>query len=925
MKRLIILILIVIFPVLVYSQFTGSGTYSNPYSGGTLTGDQTWAYSSSPIYVSGDLTVGAPSAAGHLTIEAGVIILFVSTGADLIITGLGELTADGTLTSKIRFTSDNDKDGNYAEAGETWGHISFQSMGSANPSSITFCIIECGRKDGNKYTLEGVGGGLQVAYNNITISDNIFRSNYSSFGGALFINQSSSPSIVRCFFKENYANEGGGGIYLYASCNSLISNCIFDNNFSKGFEVYYYSGGAIMTGASCTGVKILNSTFVNNNSDRAGDALYIYSSTTVRNCIFWGSSDQVAKYGSTYGTFNNVAIQGTVPSGFYNSISLNSVNNASDGPNFVATDGSDWSIKFISPCRDAGTTPNPAVPTDYAGKSRISLYDIGAYEVQYSRWTGATNTSWSTSTNWEANVDPSSGTGDAIIPTGLSIYPVNASNPDFIIGSGKQMIIEQGARVTLDDLTNNGTLKLNHTTAGFASLIINSYTKGGGATEEIQLYLSGGGTKTTYKWHYISTPVSSLPVSTFAPGTTLDLAQFVESRPTLSLREGWIAYDGYSYSGGPAGPPFSDLTPGKGYDYWDNADNTFTFSGQLNTGNFAMSLGFSGDATLHGFNLLGNPFSSGLNWNDIVNNVYFTYPSNTSKGLYFTRDNTQCTYIAGVGIPSDVSGIIPPMQGFFTKTYSTGNTITLPAAARTHDNIHARYKGSSVIPLIRLSLTDDTLSDETVVRFDENAKADFDYDFDALKAFLNDSLPSIYSVSSGVKYAINGQPFPGLGTPLVLPITINLTSDTSVHTITASQLQGLTEYDVFLTDYSTGYTADLKQTPSLTFSSPKGKITGRFVLSCILTGTENTEINQTNFNIYPAYNYINIQTVSDEWDNKTGTVKVLDMAGKTVSYLQNTEFTKNSVTQVRAPASRGLYFIEIKSGMKRYVGKIVIR
>ena len=97
------------------------------------------------------------------------------------------------------------------------------------------------------------------------------------------------------------------------------------------------------------------------------------------------------------------------------------------------------------------------------------------------------------------------------------------------------------------------------------------------------------------------------------------------------------------------------------------------------------------------------------------------------------RDNAQCSYISGVGIPSDVTGIIPPMQGFFVKTYSAGNTITIPAGARVQGDIHARYKGLEIIPLVRLSLAEDTLNDETVVRFDAAAKSGLDYDFDATK------------------------------------------------------------------------------------------------------------------------------------------------------------------------------------------------
>jgi hypothetical protein len=89
------------------------------------------------------------------------------------------------------------------------------------------------------------------------------------------------------------------------------------------------------------------------------------------------------------------------------------------------------------------------------------------------------------------------------------------------------MTLETGSRLTLNALTNNGVIRLNSSVAGFASLILNSYTRGAGGTEEIQLYLSGGGNELddNFKWHYISTPVSSLDVSIFAPGTTYNLAQ----------------------------------------------------------------------------------------------------------------------------------------------------------------------------------------------------------------------------------------------------------------------------------------------------------------------------------------------------------------------------------------------------------------
>ena len=147
------------------------------------------------------------------------------------------------------------------------------------------------------------------------------------------------------------------------------------------------------------------------------------------------------------------------------------------------------------------------------------------------------------------------------------------------------------------------------------------------------------------------------------------------------------------------------------------------------------------------------------------------------------------------------------------------------------------------------------------------------------------------------------------------------------HTISTTQLQGLDNYKVTLTDNITSFTADLKTTPTLTFSAAAGTIPDRFILeiSNVATGIENPVVLKNIFNIYPSNYMINIQTVSDEWDGKPGSVKVLDLTGKTISDSQNNEFSKNSLVQVQAPRVQGIYVVEIRSGIMRYVGKVVIK
>ena len=891
---------------------------------GTLTGNTTWAGTN---YVNGDIIIDNEK----LTIIAGAKIIFLAEGADIIITGTGQLEAVGASGNMIIFTADDNNNGVYGETGERWGHISFQSMNSGftAPSIIDYCIIEFGQKSSTTFNFESSGGGIHTDYTFLTISNSIIRNNFAGWGGGILVNANTSPYILNCLISNNTAGTTAGGILLYRYSSAILDNCIIVKNQCNGGG----SGGGVFVGDYPGNVMFYNCTIaLNSSTTYPGNNVRIWrnipsSGPRFFNTIVWGKLNSIRYLGlgSNITDFNYCAIQGYI-TGYTNCINLNATNNNPTGPNFYnVTPGlEDYRINFISPCRDIGTISH-TLDHDYLGNNRIGAYDIGAYEVQYSRWTGASSELWAISTNWEANVDPSSGTGDVIIPSGLINYPIGSASQDFTIGTGKTMILNPGAKATFNSLITTGSLKLESDASGISSLIANN----SGVTATVELYLTGKELTGINNWHYISSPVSSLSVSTFSPSTTSDLAQFVESLPNgdnEGLMEGWIAWDGFNYVSGlipvPALYTFGFLSIGQGYNYFHTANHKYTFSGTLNTTDVNKDLGYSGIPSLHGFNLLGNPFSSGLDWNQIISDP--SYPANTSKGVYFTRNNAQCTYIGGVGIPVDVTGIIPPMQGFFTKTASSGNSIKLIASARVQNNIHPRYKGEAVIPLIRLSVTENQISDEAVVRFDALAKSSFDYDFDAVKMFISPTGPSIYSSLDGIKYAINGLPFPD--TFVEIPIVVNIVTSGN-HSINATQLQGLDNYPVTLTDKTTGFTADLKTTPTLTFTASAGSLTDRFILKVgnIVTGTEDRVSSDGIFNIYPSFGSVNIQTISDEWNGKTGSVKILDLSGKIVKNLDNANFSNNSLISVPITATKGIYVVEITAGVKRFVGKVVIR
>lgn len=913
MKKILLFFIGILFAFSVSGQVTGDGRTPGTAYYGTINTPTNWTavYNGGIIYVGqaghDDLIVGV---GGRLSIDPGVRVVFCTQTSDLIISTSGQLSAGG-LGSPVTFTR-------YYPTYSYWGHINFAA--SAGVSSLNNCIIEYGDVTRNAAPAN-YGGGLYTDNNNVTITNCIFRYNRAEWGGGIFVNQNRNPAISNSLFLSNFSNQGGGGIYLWNYTSSVIRNCIFDSNHCNGTTADWYTGGGLGTQSYCS-VKVLNCTFVNNSSNRSqGQNLMFYLSVNdvATNCIFWGPGNQFYRSGTN--TITYCAMQGTLIAGTGNFV-LNSVNTAVDGPNFVATDGSNWAIKYISPCRDAGTSSGTPT-TDYLGNGRIGNYDIGAYEVQYSRWNGSTSTIWGTPSNWDSNIDPNSGSFDVIIPSGLTNYPTGDPSAGYVIPLNRTMILYPGAKVTLNSLRNNGSLILQSDATGISSLILNT-----NVTASIDLFLTGGNPGAPLlklnKWHFISSPVNTLPISVFSP-VTKNVVMWYDDQVSGSLATGWIAYNGFRYSTGTiSGPTFSSLVTGIGYDYYATTDQKYTFTGTLNFSNVPVPLSYSVNDGLHGFNLLGNPFSSGLNWDDIANGVYFPYPASTSKSLYFTRDNAQCSYISGVGIPADVNGIIPPMQGFFVKTSAAGNTLTLPAAARTQGAIHPRYKGLEIIPLVRLSLSEASLSDETVVRFDAAAKTGFDDDFDAPKMFLSSDVLSLYSSLGGYNFAIDGLPFPD--TFVEIPIVVNLLVAGN-HTISATQLQGLDNYDVTLTDKTTGFIANLKTTTLLTFNGIAGTSADRFILrvSKLTTGIENPVISQSLFNIYPANKMLNIQTASDIWEGKSGTVNVMDLTGKTIESLNNCEFSKNSLLQIAAPIARGIYIVEIKSGLMRYVGKVVIK
>lgn len=523
-------------------------------------------------------------------------------------------------------------------------------------------------------------------------------------------------------------------------------------------------------------------------------------------------------------------------------------------------------------------------------------------------------------------------------PTGfLTAAKVTTDHNDTNPANSGILTIAPKGRATITNFVNYGILNLQSDEFGIGSLIVDSYDNSIG-TENIDLYLTGGGNESenNWAWHYISTPVDGINVSTLTGGTSsdLDLYQYVESLPVgtdpPSFQNGWIAHDTWSpvtqdltNSNG-----FSTLKLGKGYNYWWDGTKIFNISGPINTTIHSMILTNTGnDPVYSGYNLLGNPFTSGLNLEYMMDPLADPqrWPSNTLMAVWFTSNNQSYAYSNGVSVPDiEAPGHIPPMQGFFVKTTANGETFNFPLGAREH-NAASRFKGEkATLPLIRISVSKDGKSGETVVRFNEKADMELDMYFDATRFLSSSTKPEIFTSLNGTDFTINGIPFPEKS--VEIPVTVKLLTEGN-HIITAMEIQELANYKATLTDKTTGSTVDLNSVKEYAFAAPAGEIKDRFILAItkLTTDIENPLAADALFNIYHGFGLINIQPLSDEWDGESGSVRIMDLSGKPVRVEPNAEFNKHTLIQLPAPDKAGLYFVDIRSGMMKFTGKVVVK
>lgn len=907
MKRtfLMILVLALVMPSLT-AQITGTGTYSDPYRGinaGSFT-------ISGVKYFDNNLGVSA----GTLTLMPGTRLVSKSRYACILISGTGQISAQGYSYQRIVITADSDGDMVPGETTDFWGNVLITSTGTSN---FNWCTIENGQRLRSKFT----GGALHVSTGTVNFSNGIIRNSESKWGGGLYVEAGATVNITNTRFQNNKASQNGGAVYIAAGSSPRITSSVFNGNSTTAIDS---KGGAIAS-ISASPV-IVNSTFANNASPAAdGRTVYLENSPAAKivNTVIWGGSSHIGLSGTPTTVFDMCAIEGVSYAGC---ITLNSSNTAVDGPNFTDPALGDLTITFDSPLRDAGadTYSGLTVPLlDFTGSARAGVTDMGAYEMIYSRWHGG-NTSWGDPGNWDGGYLPSA--RNIIIPAGTSTYPTAAPGPAVTLNTGLRMIMLPGSKATFSSLTNNGTIDLRADASGHASLLTGNYS-GTSGNINIDHFLTSGPSGDW--WHYIAPP-ATVSKTVFTNIDPEMLVRYDETKVVSDVSDGWQWHDGY---GGTTG--FSNLTAKEGYDVSVASDVTMTYRNlkSITTTMGRIDLPFNGsggDTTIHGYSLIGNSLTCGINWN----NVTYSHDTSLIRHAYYIRtaSGEEASYVNGVGT-NGATEHIAPLQGFFVRTRTTGSWINIPDNAREHNDA-PRFKSAEQIPLVRLTLSSATQRDEAVVRFDPEASFGFDGLLDASKPFSHARTKTghikIYSEMGGENYSINSIPWPSKKT--IIPLTIVI-HEAGTYKISGSELQAPGGYKALLTDGLTGSRTELPGTAGYSFSAAPGTITGRFTLEIIpaekkaasVTEEPKPEIVQeTTLKIYSATGRVCILPQGSGWDGVSGKIRIFDITGRMVFMSDHERFNSGELKEYESAGNGGLLIVEVVTGTKRYLEKLFV-
>lgn len=476
-------------------------------------------------------------------------------------------------------------------------------------------------------------------------------------------------------------------------------------------------------------------------------------------------------------------------------------------------------------------------------------------------------------------------------------------NADFT-GSGQyKLIIPDDSYVTVDgNLSSGDSLHLQASANGMASLITNGTVTGNKYL--VEQYLSQD------QWHLVSSPVASAQSAVY---TNIYLKSFYEPDSTWS----WITATNVP------------LNVTEGYAAWASSaltgNATVEFRGTINTGNKSATVSYNvGSGKGDGWNLLGNPYPSALEWNS-------SWTKSSIDATVYVYDGSQyLTWnynLGGYGTKTD--GSIPSTQGFWVKANGSSPSLTIPNSERIHSSQSFYKSGGSLSDMLSLSVSGNGHSDMTLIGFMQDATDGFDSEYDAYKIFGAPEAPQLYSVIPGYDLAVNLMSGYNSDEPRSLQLGL-LVGQSGSYTFQFTNMEDfLPGVTVHLEDRWNGgigtqgpRIVDVRHTPTYTFQAGPADDPGRFILHFNRQAAPGEEPLDSPFaDNASVYSYEKNVYVflpgSEEAD-----VYIFDMVGKKI---MKKSIMGNQLNVIGLDTPAGYYIVEVTGPQTSVSEKVFIR
>lgn len=638
--------------------------------------------------------------------------------------------------------------------------------------------------------------------------------------------------------------------------------------------------------------NILFSQSISIGSDTAvvGENILIPLSTNGLNNV--GSMDIKITYDSTVLVYLKDTLQSTDAAGtllnvtsgntVYKQINISWLAQGASGVNITNGNFLFFKFRYLGGNTQLAFNLSQCEISDWDGNPISVVFNSGhiipAAGANNSIWNG--NNNWVEAANWSNGI-PGIATSAIVNSGNLEINSLAECN-DLQIKSGSVVTIMPNKSLTVyGNFENKGSIIIKSDSSGSGSFINYAAISGNGIIS-IEKFLKKSN---THDYSLICNPMNNTNVSSpvFSNTSFQSFSEVTQSWQNISAN--------------------TILQQGNAYLINCNADKKISFSDSaiVNGDVVFNQLTLSNSASTeipNGFNLLGNPYTSAVNWNS----PYWT-KTNIDASVYTFDGVNYISWNGEIGSLND--GIIPSLQGFFVKVNANNPVLKMPDTARLHYN-QPFYKSKSVNninELLLIKASGNNYQDVAYLNVKSNASMQFDSEFDAFKLFGINDAPQVYIVipTSNTKLSINVIDSIRPNTSVQLGFKVGVSGVYSLNF--ENQSSFAPSVQMFLEDTKDNTVTNLRNTPVYSFTANPADNSNRFKLD-FYNPTSVENIDDDNVNIYT---YKNTLYIDSDKENNVSILSVNNLMGQRIKEIQLSQAKSH---QIHLPDLHGCFVIQ---------------